>query len=288
MSATDYLTTDSGLEVVDLMSDASFVARKLHSRDMALQLEAMERLANAFVESPETILQELVQSAIDLCGADSSGISVVKEDGTDQSYYRWVAAAGGYAGFLNAELPQYPSACGVCLERGRPQLFRVRQEFFDLMSVEAKVATDGILIPWRVDELHGTIWIVAHGRREAFDVDDCRIMQTLANFAAMGVRQQRQQKLLQEQASAAAVANMANHLAHKINNPLQSLTNLVFLTEAVDAETVSSQYTPAIRTSLDRLNGLVRELLALPFTKKSVSSPEAVVESQRGNGSAGD
>jgi hypothetical protein len=269
MSAIDYLTTDSGLEVVDLYSDPDFVARKLHPRDMALQLEAMERLANAFVETPETILQELVQAAIDLCGAESSGISVVKEDGTDQSYYRWVAAAGGYAGFLHAELPRYPSACGVCLERGRPQLFRVKQEFFNLLAVEGQIATDGILIPWQVDEVHGTIWIVAHGRREAFDVDDCRIMQTLANFAAMGVRQQRQQKLLREQASAAAVASMANHLAHKINNPLQSLTNLVFLTEVEQAEGGAPQHTPAIRSSLDRLNTLVRELLALPFTKKA-------------------
>jgi signal transduction histidine kinase len=268
MSAIDYLSAETGLEVVDLYSDPEFASRKLHPRDMALQLEGMERLAHAFVENPETMLQELVQAAIDLCGADSSGISVVKDDATDQSYYRWVAAAGGYAGFLHAELPRYPSACGVCLERGRPQLFRVRQEFFDLLTVEAQVATDGILIPWQVDEIHGTIWIVAHGRREAFDVDDCRIMQTLANFAAMGVRQQRQQKQLTEQASAAAVANMANHLAHKINNPLQSLTNLVFLTEVEQTEGGKAQHTPAIRASLDRLNTLVRELLALPFTKK--------------------
>ncbi|MGC1297954.1 MAG: hypothetical protein WA869_23220 [Alloacidobacterium sp.] len=53
------------------------------------------------------------------------------------------------------------------------------------------------------------------------------MMRMLADFAAMGVRQQRQQKMLVEHASAAAAADMANDLAHKINNPLQSLTNIL-------------------------------------------------------------
>jgi nitrogen-specific signal transduction histidine kinase len=68
-----------------------------------------------------------------------------------------------------------------------------------------------------------------HGPRpnKAFDQDDCRMMRMLADFAAMGVRQQRQQKMLVEHASAAAAADMANDLAHKINNPLQSLTNIL-------------------------------------------------------------
>ncbi len=89
----------------------------------------MQRIAHAFVEQPESILQELVNSTIDLCGADSAGISIEKEDGTDQNFYHWVATAGRYSAFLNAVLPRYPSACGICLERGRPQLFRVRQRF---------------------------------------------------------------------------------------------------------------------------------------------------------------
>jgi hypothetical protein len=59
---------------------------------------------------------------------------------------------------------------------------------------------------------------MAHGRSEAFDGEDARMMQLLANFAAMGFRQQRQQKELMEKERAAAAAAMANDLAHKINN----------------------------------------------------------------------
>jgi nitrogen-specific signal transduction histidine kinase len=45
----------------------------------------------------------------------------------------------------------------------------------------------------------------------------------------MAFRQQRQQKQLMEQAERAAAASMANDLAHQINNPLQSLTNILYL-----------------------------------------------------------
>jgi transcriptional regulator with GAF, ATPase, and Fis domain len=264
MSASASISADTGLEVIDIRSDATFAARRVHVRDVAVQMSGMQRIAHAFVENPETILQELVNAAVELCGADSAGISIEREDRTDQDFYHWVATAGQYSGFLNAVLPRYPSACGVCLERGQPQLFRVNQRFFDLMGIQAPLVTDGILLPWEVDETRGTIFIMAHGRTEAFDQEDCRMMQVLADFAAMGVRQQKQQKRLLEQASATAAAAMANDLAHKINNPLQSLTNILYLAaeghNGKDAEAVGQQASG----DLEKLSTLVKELLALP------------------------
>src|SRR5271168_3757328 len=137
MSAVSSITVDTGLEVIDLVEDPSFAGRRLHERNVTMQMEGMHRLARAFVDSPDTILQELVNAAVELCGADSSGISIEREDGTDKDFYQWVATAGAYSAFLNASLPRSPSACGVCLERSRPQLFRVTQRFFDLMGIEA-------------------------------------------------------------------------------------------------------------------------------------------------------
>ena len=77
--------------------------------------------------------------------------------------------------------------------------------------------------------MRGTIFIISHSRIEAFDSEDLHLMQILANFAAMGIRQQRQQARLLAQASATAAAAMANDLAHEINNPLQGLTNILYL-----------------------------------------------------------
>jgi hypothetical protein len=264
MSGVALGAANTGLEVWDLEMDTAFAKRQLHRRDVAMQIEGMHRLARAFVTSPDTILQELVNAAVDLCGAESAVISVEQEEKTDENYWHWVATAGGYSGFLNATLPRSPSACGMCLERGRPQLFRVTQRFFDLMGVDAPTVTDGILLPWETDETRGTIWIMAHGRTEAFDGDDSRMMQVLANFAAMGVREQRQRKMLLEQASSAAAAAMANDLAHKINNPLQSMTNIVYI--AAEGESGGDAKTLAedLSEHIQRLSVLVGKLLALP------------------------
>lgn len=264
MSGTALNFADTGLEVLDLQHDSAFAIRCLHTRDVAMQMEGMRRLTHAFVESPDTLLQELVNAAVDLCDADSAGISMEQEDKSDKNFYKWVATAGKYAHFLNATLPRYPSACGVCLERGKPQLFRVSQLFFDLMGIEAPTVTDGILLPWQVEETRGTIWIMAHGRAEAFDGDDLHMMQVLADFAAMAVRHQRQQRILMEQSSAAAVATMANDLAHQINNPLQSLTNIVYLAAGNKGGGDAKSLAQELSDHIQRLSVLVKKLLALP------------------------
>ena len=108
--------TDTGLEVLDLYSDSGFSARRLHERDATMQMEGMRRLARAFVERPETILQELVNAAVDLCGAESAGISLQGKDEKGESFYKWVATAGEYERFLNAILPSFPSACGLTID----------------------------------------------------------------------------------------------------------------------------------------------------------------------------
>lgn len=253
-----------GLEVFDLADETIYLDRRLHSHNGTMQTEEMHRLVVSFLENPESILQELVNAAVHLCGADSAGISIVRSDATDKDYFQWIATAGAYSPFLEASLPKYPSACSVCLERGRPQLFRVKQHFFDLIGVEAALVTDGLLIPWAVDERRGTIFIMAHGRAEAFDTEDLRLMQVLASFAAMGVRQQHQRARLLKHARVAAAAFMANDLAHRINNPLQGLTNMLYI--AAQGDSGGTEKTLALKMIRDfeRLSALVKELLQLP------------------------
>jgi signal transduction histidine kinase len=255
----------TGLEVIDLESDPGFAARQLHAYDAAAQMEGMLRLARAFVENPDTVLQALVEAAVDLCGAESAGISIQNRNEMGEPSYHWVATAGKYAKFLNAILPSFPSACGLCLERGKPQLFRVSQPFFDRMGIEADIVTDGLLIPWQVEEVRGTLWIMAHGRDIAFDENDRRLIAVLASFAAIGAQQQRQQKLIMEQAAAAAAATMANELAHEINNPLQILTNSVYLAAHAGKGDDVKAVAQSMAEPLQRLTTLVAKLLALPI-----------------------
>jgi RNA polymerase sigma factor (sigma-70 family) len=253
---------DTGLEVLDLDTHPEFTARTLHKRDVTMQMEGLRRLTHCFVQNPDSILQELVNAAVDLCGADSAGISLETEEKSDANYYHWVATAGQYNGFMNAVLPRYPSACGICLERGKPQLFRVRQRFFDIMGIDAPLVTDGILLPWQVGDTRGTIFIMAHGRTAAFDKDDGQMMRVLADFAAMAVRHQRQQQALLQQAKAAAAAAMASTLAHRINNPLQILINVAYLAAEGQSDQNAKALGQELSTDLRRLSAVVAESLA--------------------------
>ena len=167
-------------------------------------------------------------------------------------------------------LPRFPSACGITLERGRPQLFRVTKKFFDILGVVAQPVTDGMLLPWQVDGTCGTIFVMAHERAVAFDGQDMQIMQLLANFAAMAVRHQRQQRQLIAQAEASGAANLAHLLAHQINHPLQILTNQVYLASTggpSEAKVLAND----MAADLSRLSSVVSQILNLPTTKaKSV------------------
>jgi two-component sensor histidine kinase len=256
-------STDNGLEVIDLQSDPGFAGRCLHIRDVGRPIEGVHRLGRALIEAPETILQELVDAAIQLCGADSAGVSIERRDAGDDKYYEWVATAGEYSKFLHAMLPRIPSACGTCLERGRAQLFRVSKRFFDLMGVKAAEVTDGILLPWRVDEVRGTIWILAHGRTEAFDQDDLRIMQILASLAEMGVRQQRL-RVTEAKPPGKVKTAAVNDLEKQFDNSLQNIRSVLHAAEwsqtTCEAQAVAEQ----MRSRLKELSVLMRRLLRLP------------------------
>jgi hypothetical protein len=276
-------TEETGLEVYDLEGHSEFHARPVQGRDSLRQAAGLQRLSRAFAQHPETILQELVHAAVELCGADSAGISVERENGTPEHFYHWVAADGVYAGFQDAMLPQYPSACGICLERGRPQHFRVGKRFFEILGIDAPIVEDGLLLPWQADGTRGTIYVMAHTRRDTFNREDLRLMTTLADFAAMAIRHQRQQEALLQQASRKAATAMADGLAHKINNPLQSLTNLVFLAQQEVGVSNARELAEQLMPDLQRLNSLVRQLLAVPFAASTSYSRESAEQALQGS-----
>ena len=75
---------ETGLEVTHFGDDPEISGRRAAPPPLADQMLALQRLTRAFVDSPANILQELVNVAVQLCGADSAGISLEREDRTDE------------------------------------------------------------------------------------------------------------------------------------------------------------------------------------------------------------
>jgi len=217
---------DTGMSLRDLLADEFFPQRAIKPRPANRELIALRRLSQVFAECPESVQQELVNAAVEFCGADSAGISLEEpENGT----FRWVVVAGSFSKYLGGTTPRNYSPCGTCLDLGRPQLYTLHQPYYDHLGVTAAPIIDGILIPWSNPFMRGTLWAVSHSSDEAFNANDYEFLSSLADFASIILRHQHQQSVVQESERARGVAEMANMLAHRINNPLQSLTNTLFL-----------------------------------------------------------
>ena len=197
---------ESGMELRDLLEDPEFPLRKKRPRQETYAADAYRTVARVFADNPDVILQRLVQAATTFCGADSAGISLEEGDEKGQRRFRWIAVSGSFAAFLGGTTPRFFSPCGTALDCGRVQLYRVGKTYYDYLGIKADPITDGILIPWQAGGIRGTVWVVSHRHREAFDVEDFKVMDGLTDFAAIAMQhhfhQRRSQKRERMPASA--------------------------------------------------------------------------------------
>ena len=167
----------------DVLINSQLLGRTSRPRNYEGEEEAIMTLAQAMAHSPEMILQRLVETALQLCRADTAGISLLEEQNGEE-VFRWEALAGVYADRLNATMPRHASPCGVTIDRDTTQLMYMAERLFPALKAEPPVV-EALLIPFHVEEKPvGTVWVVAHDERRKFDREDERIITTLAQFAS--------------------------------------------------------------------------------------------------------
>jgi signal transduction histidine kinase/ActR/RegA family two-component response regulator len=142
---------------------------------------ALTVLAMEMAENPRNMLQKLAETALDLCRADSAGISLMEGD-----VFRWEALAGVFASSRNGTMPRDASPCGICIDQDATQLMHLADRCFPALMAEPRFV-EALLIPFHDHGRPiGTVWIVAHTDEREFDGEDERILRTLANFASAG------------------------------------------------------------------------------------------------------
>jgi hypothetical protein len=155
--------------------------------------QALHRMALSTTQPVREILDELLKIALGLCEADTAGISLLEKVAGEEERFRWVSMAGKLAHAVGGWTPRDASPCGVTMNRGEPQLFDRPGRIFPSLA-EANIV-EGLVIPIEAaDECFGTIWIVTHSRTDAFDMEDVRVMRSLAAFCAMACLMSRAHK----------------------------------------------------------------------------------------------
>ena len=142
---------------------------------------ALVALAQAMATSPTGILQKLADTALDLCRAQSAGISLVDEAGAN---FHWPAVAGQWACHLGGGTPRDFGPCGTVLDRNTALVFTRPERHFSYLTEVQPYLEEGLLVPFSVDgKSVGTIWVVMHDQTYRFDAEDLRLITNLATFA---------------------------------------------------------------------------------------------------------
>ncbi|MGC1342605.1 MAG: ATP-binding protein, partial [Candidatus Binataceae bacterium] len=177
---------------------------------------ALAILATEMAENPRNMLQKVVEIAVELCEADTAGISILEGD-----VFRWESLAGVFAARRNNTMPRDASPCGVCIDQNTTQLMYLADRCFPALAAEPRFV-EALLVPFQHDgKPVGTVWIVAHTEQRKFDREDERVVRTLARFASAGWQLWRAYK--NEAELSRSKDQFLAMLGHELRNPLAAI-----------------------------------------------------------------
>jgi two-component system CheB/CheR fusion protein len=170
--------------VDDVLITAELERRPRRAPDHAAENRAMAALARQLAVDPHGVPQKLAELVLELCDADSAGISLLEEqDG--RRIFRWRAAAGLFADHLGGTIDFDRSPCGVVVNRNQTMLMRNGERFYPAMVGFDPPMLENLLVPWTAEgRAVGTVWVISHRPERRFDFEDARVLRNLADFAA--------------------------------------------------------------------------------------------------------
>ncbi len=300
MIASSHADTDAvaRARAAGVLATERLTTRASRAPDYAAENAALVALASALTGPDGSFLQFLAELALDLCGAESAGISVLRLPGEGEPCFDWVAAAGLCAPYRNATSPIDDSPCGISVALGAPQLYSYPQRHFPFLAVPGPEVVEGlvVVIP-SAEGAHGTIWVMSHNEDKKFDQEDCRLLASLAGFASAALTLRRSRKLAESEAEQTQRAREAleqsdarreefiSMLGHELRNPMSPIESAIAIAKrstaaddkAVRALTIAQRQMRQLRTLVDDLLDAARVRQGKLALKRSHTSLNEVV-----------
>jgi hypothetical protein len=119
---------DTSIPYGEVSLESILCTEELHRRpsrppDYEKENRALVALAKALADSPRTILQTLADTILEVCQADSAGLSLLTTHDGGKRFY-WPAIAGRWKPHIGGGTPRDFGPCGDVLDRNIPLLFR--------------------------------------------------------------------------------------------------------------------------------------------------------------------
>jgi GAF domain-containing protein len=169
----------------DVIATEALDQRTPRVSSAAAEARAMRELKRALAGSPRAVLQKLAEVGLELCGAQTAGVSLLEEAG-GRRFFRWYAVAGEWSRLLWTTLPREFSPCGTVLDRQEVLLMVDPERYFGQFGQVQERVSELLLVPFEVGgQMVGTVWVIAHDAARQFDGEDRRIVTELTRFAAV-------------------------------------------------------------------------------------------------------
>jgi two-component sensor histidine kinase len=237
-----------------VFNPSALLMRPPRTSDLRAELRAMHALAQDMVKSPTKVMDRFVELAIELCNAESGGISLFEPQPDSPGIFRWYGLKGRFSAFLGGTTPRDFSPCGVTLDRLKPIVMNYPERHYSYLGVSGLTIPELLLVPLlnANDEAIGTLWIV-HDEDGQFTRNESETLERLAAFTSVGLMltetMAEKDKLLQSHDLLVREAN------HRISNSLQLATSMLHLQ-------AKREPSKAIRQKLDdaaqRVNSIAR------------------------------
>ena len=200
--------------------------RDAHAPNIEAEKTSLRLLGDTLSTAPADAFQVCADLVLELCHADTCGISLRERSDGGEDVFRWIALAGQLKQHLHGTTPRHSSPCGLCVDGNEPLLMQRPELVYKYLDVGLPFH-DVLLIPLteKNGEREGTIWIVSHNATRKFDGEDARVMQRFALFTTTALRLA---KIAQEAKREASEQNLRLHeLDHRFKNTLAMTVSLL-------------------------------------------------------------
>ena len=152
--------------------------------DYQAENSALTALTEGMSMNPNTVLQHLVEVAMDLTRCESAGISLLEPE-VDEKILRWVAITGAWSSYRDCMITAEDSPCGEVIARDTVLLMKDPQRAFPALQQAQPSIGEALLAPFYLGGVPvGTLWAVKHHPDGQFEAEDARILKSLARFAS--------------------------------------------------------------------------------------------------------
>ncbi|HEX4652028.1 MAG TPA: GAF domain-containing protein [Granulicella sp.] len=238
----------------DLFLREQAVRRPVRATRLELEIESLHRLMRGLSKDLCERLKDTVEAACELCDAECAGITLVERMPDGAETLRWIAGAGPI-GEMVGETMSLDRNLRSILRELRPRLICRPHRLFPQIAEPWDIA-EALLIPWTGESTTGILWVLTRTDSKRLDAEDVRMLKSLAAFADSVIAKDAVESCRLDKERVGAAAKVANELAHAVNNPLQALTNALYL-----MDTGPGEHLQDARAQLQRINSLVRVIL---------------------------